>query len=455
MDLRINFLLTLLSCFVGNVMVRSTDDSHSKYGKMMGQDLTDIKIKAAIAGVELIPVGTGVSFQRSWDHLLSISLPNPHEYLQILNDMKMDCNLIEKEKFRAYSNGSNSDPNLSMDLYFYALTRRCLDFQQTVQKKAVQMISDAFSHSLPQPRSFTPTEVGQFTRLKFIVINSRSEQTKSIMTILRDQHPDFDMNWLQNRSNLVYLSKRYRILLNDSGQITPYGFKVPPPSAFDNIALPLQSGSDEKDDDDDYEDDVTTSVPTEQTVSSTLASTTPLVTRVIDASTTVRDDSREFTNSIADSIENKAIEVETTTETPTTETLSSELPSSVTPTEPGIELKTYGLSQKRRKRVWGWIVGSIVTAVFSAGIGVGLGISYQASIDNKRFELLEAKITRLLELERYQDTHSVSLRESLIGYTNVTKNQFEILKRKQSIAIKVTQVNLSTQVNSLSRQKGI
>jgi len=95
-------------------------------------------------------------------------------------------------------------------------------------------------------------------------------------------------------------------------------------------------------------------------------------------------------------------------------------------------LNSYGLSDRRKKRFWGWIVGGIVPTVFSAGIGVGLGISYQARVDKERFDLLEAKITRLLDMDRMQDTHSVSLRESLIGYTNVTKNQIEKMKQVQS-----------------------
>lgn len=164
-------ILLFASIFVLTVVSQQPNRSKRHLLKLMRENsptedqLRNVQKHLARAGVQIKPFGTGLLFSGSWKQIITFALPSFDEYTKILNDMKLDCRLYEKDRYKYYD--TNTTRGTMADMFYFTLSRRCLVFQEQTKRKTFNAIKDAFQNSLPQPDRYQLTDISAMKRVEF------------------------------------------------------------------------------------------------------------------------------------------------------------------------------------------------------------------------------------------------------------------------------------------------
>ena len=373
--------------------------------------IQSMKIRVARVGVELTRVGTGLSFQKVWHQVIAIKLPSFEEYESLLKKMQMNCLVYTKEQYRMYDNPRRPDKNTTVaDLYFFTLQKRCIEFQAQIKRKTFAMIRNAFSSSLPQPDTFEPLDLPPLRRVEYLT----TPPAPLYFNVFNDNADDPSSNETGKGYEVDHESKN-EDSLEEVGQNS--------------------SSSLSHEREDDSNQITTTSFPLSYEAA---------------LNSTIELNSTDFLLDLG-------ANVSLTTKPVPLSMRKGMQRSNITPDTRITNSSQVNVSLSRAKKavpVLGALAAVLVASLFTTGIGVGMGMSRQRNVDAEKFQDLEAKLERLLEMNLQNEEESVGLREDLIGFTNYTYSVTKERMRRNSQFHSVFEKEMNIQatlLNHLSR----
>jgi len=139
-----------------------------------GDIMLKLKKRVAKVGVELTPVGTGLSFQKAWHQVITVKLPSFDEYNDLLRSMTLDCNVYSRERYQEYDGYMRNKTRTQYtgtvaDMYYLTLQQRCFEFQVAIRRSTNALLRDAFSSALPQTHNheLVTNNMSPFRRIQY------------------------------------------------------------------------------------------------------------------------------------------------------------------------------------------------------------------------------------------------------------------------------------------------
>jgi hypothetical protein len=181
-----------------------------------GDIMVKLKKRVAKVGVELTPVGTGLSFQKAWHQVITVKLPSYDEYNNLLKSMTLDCNVYSKERYQEYDGYIRNKTRTQYtgtvaDMYYLTLQQRCFEFQVAVRRTTNALLRDAFSSALPQTHNHEPisNNMSPYRRIQYqsttpgpVLFNIYNDVEESSSEVPKEVNDDSNENLAESSGDL-------------------------------------------------------------------------------------------------------------------------------------------------------------------------------------------------------------------------------------------------------------
>lgn len=389
-------------------------------------------VNAAKYGVRMTPQGKLYRYDNYFDQVIMIKLPRIEEYQNILNSLKLYCQVTNPVNFESLVANTSDEVLVRTEaLNFHSLVKkRCVDFHLRIEEHTNDLLIATFQDLLPNP---------VYERAEHIPFNSNARkiltEDEIYMRIMGGEAPKLDLD-----NSITAQSERF---LADNEKLKIASHKLNTDflkfnrnfiySAEDNSFVDISQGPVDADNltnpskkprtivgaekQGDLEDDGKEFIPIKQvSVPPTVnSSPSPVASKPVSPETPLSNvlvDSRVETTSPRGPPSSSQGPLSSSSETP----ISSSSESSINTRR--VYDKEVG--RKKRELVTLAVIGIVagIALLIGAGVaGLGLAIANRVEINE-----LKRNVEFLMERQRLSDKESVALRESFLGLTNFASN---------------------------------